>query len=46
MKTKIYLDNASTTYPKPPCVPDAVYQYMTQILKKQENNLFFFVIFR
>ena len=31
MKAKIYLDNASTTYPKPPCVPDAVYQYMTQI---------------
>ena len=31
MKSKIYLDNASTTYPKPACVPDAVYQYMTQI---------------
>ena len=31
MKAKIYLDNASTTYPKPPCVPDAVYRYMTQI---------------
>lgn len=25
----IYLDNASTSFPKPACVPDAVYQYMT-----------------
>lgn len=31
MKSKIYLDNASTTFPKPPCVPDAVYEFMTQI---------------
>ena len=26
---KIYLDQASTTYPKPECVPQAVYEYMT-----------------
>ncbi|MBQ9148881.1 MAG: aminotransferase class V-fold PLP-dependent enzyme [Oscillospiraceae bacterium] len=26
---KIYLDNASTTFPKPETVPQAVYQYMT-----------------
>ena len=26
---KIYLDNASTTFPKPESVPQAVYQYMT-----------------
>lgn len=26
---KIYLDQASTTYPKPECVPRAVYEYMT-----------------
>ena len=25
----IYLDNASTSFPKPACVPEAVYQYMT-----------------
>ena len=25
----IYLDNGSTSFPKPPCVPDAVYRYMT-----------------
>ena len=25
----IYLDNASTSFPKPACVPDAVYRYMT-----------------
>lgn len=31
MKAKIYLDNASTTFPKPQCVPDAVYRYMTRI---------------
>lgn len=31
MKSKIYLDNASTTFPKPQCVPDAVYEYMTRI---------------
>ena len=31
MKSKIYLDNASTTFPKPQCVPDAVYEFMTQI---------------
>lgn len=24
----VYLDNGSTSFPKPPCVPDAVYQYM------------------
>lgn len=28
---KIYLDNASTTFPKPLCVSDAVYKYMTEI---------------
>lgn len=28
---KIYLDNASTTFPKPKCVSDAVYKYMTEI---------------
>lgn len=28
---KIYLDNASTTFPKPKCVPDAVYKYMTEM---------------
>ena len=27
---KIYLDNASTTFPKPPQVAEAVYRYMTQ----------------
>lgn len=27
---QIYLDNASTTFPKPQVVADAVYQYMTQ----------------
>lgn len=26
---RLYLDNASTTFPKPPCVPDAVARYMT-----------------
>ena len=26
---KIYFDNASTTFPKPETVPQAVYQYMT-----------------
>lgn len=26
----IYLDNASTSFPKPPCVAQAVYDYMTQ----------------
>ena len=31
MKAKIYLDNASTTFPKPQCVPNAVYKYMTQV---------------
>ncbi len=30
MKNKIYLDNGSTTFPKPPQVADAVYHYMTQ----------------
>lgn len=28
---RIYFDNASTTFPKPPCVPEAMYCYMTQI---------------
>ncbi len=28
---KIYLDNGSTTFPKPPEVAEAVYSYMTQI---------------
>ncbi len=27
----IYLDNAATTFPKPACVADAVYKYMTNI---------------
>lgn len=27
---RIYLDNASTTFPKPPCVAEAVYAYMTE----------------
>lgn len=27
----IYFDNASTTFPKPQAVPDAVYQFMTRI---------------
>ncbi len=31
MKEKIYLDNGSTTFPKPKEVADAVYNYMTQI---------------
>ena len=26
---RIYLDNASTSFPKPACVPDAVFRYMT-----------------
>ncbi len=30
MKHKIYLDNGSTTFPKPQPVADAVYHYMTQ----------------
>lgn len=25
----VYLDNASTSFPKPACVPEAVYRYMT-----------------
>ena len=28
---KIYLDNASTTFPKPACVSDAVIKYMTEM---------------
>ena len=28
---KIYLDNASTTFPKPETVPQAVYRYMTEM---------------
>ncbi len=28
---RTYLDNASTSFPKPPCVPDAVYAYMTRM---------------
>ena len=27
----IYLDNASTTFPKPKCVADSVYKYMTEM---------------
>lgn len=27
---RIYLDNASTTFPKPPAVPQAVFRYMTE----------------
>lgn len=27
---KIYLDNAATTFPKPPPVPEAVFRYMTE----------------
>ena len=30
-KMGIYLDNASTTFPKPDCVPDAVYNFMKQL---------------
>ena len=30
MAERIYLDNASTTFPKSPCVPEAVCRYMTQ----------------
>ena len=26
-----YLDNASTTFPKPACVPEAMYRYMTEV---------------
>ncbi len=29
MMPSIYLDNASTSFPKPACVPEAVYRYMT-----------------
>ena len=29
--SNIYLDNASTTFPKPKCVADSVYKYMTEI---------------
>lgn len=29
MATRTYLDNASTTFPKPPCVAEAVFRYMT-----------------
>lgn len=28
---KIYLDNASTSFPKPKCVSDSVYKYMTEM---------------
>lgn len=28
---RTYLDNASTTFPKPPCVPEAVCRYMTEM---------------
>ena len=31
MKRTIYLDNASTTFPKPKEMADAVYEYMTQM---------------
>ena len=30
MGERIYLDNASTTFPKPPIVAKAVYSYMTE----------------
>lgn len=30
MPQRIYLDNASTTYPKPPCVAEAAFAYMTE----------------
>ena len=30
MRERIYLDNASTTFPKPPCVAQAVLDYMTK----------------
>lgn len=30
MPKKIYLDNASTTFPKPQCVPEAMYKFMTE----------------
>lgn len=28
---QIYLDNASTSFPKPECVPKAMYEYMTEL---------------
>lgn len=28
---RTYLDNASTTFPKPPCVTEAVCRYMTEM---------------
>lgn len=28
---RIYLDNASTSFPKPEAVPQAMYQYMCQV---------------
>ena len=28
---QIYLDNASTTFPKPGCVPEAMYRYLTEL---------------
>ena len=31
MQPRTYLDNASTTFPKPPCVAEAVFAYMTQM---------------
>ena len=31
MHPRTYLDNASTTFPKPPCVAEAVFAYMTQM---------------
>ena len=31
MTKKIYLDNAATTFPKPPCVPEAVCRFMTEL---------------
>ena len=30
MAEHTYLDNASTTFPKPPCVAEAVFRYMTE----------------
>ncbi|MFN0132418.1 MAG: aminotransferase class V-fold PLP-dependent enzyme [Phycisphaerales bacterium] len=29
--TRLYLDNAATSFPKPPCVPEAMTHYLTQV---------------
>lgn len=31
MKKQIYLDNAATSFPKPPCVTEAMVHYMTEV---------------